>query len=574
MTIWIATIVGSVLTAAGVSQWLPLSREYRKLRQSKLNRLELLRRVEKLIAVEERPRRILTRTLEEFIDLGDYRFGRVYTLSKGARRFHLVHNTAKVNDDRSDHMLMSETDILHQWIDDQNTAETMISVPLADGGSQSVTLIPIRNKEQLYGIFTLYHNDEATEHNQAVPPELVLIADILARKILLDRHRLACELRSRRTQWRDEIAAAMDDSKDFKANISAVGQDIMRGINADFLSLAVVIDHRVMHRFSMLSGGSLLQEAGLNLHRQTTHVSQLHADGKALVFDDIQAVPDTPIDAVIRDNGMRSLLALPIERLGKRVAAVTVASRMAGRFTVRERSMLRSLVPVLSDAIADEIMRTAIALRDKSISRLGLLIDEAAEAGDLDNLYIKAAEVISSELQATVVRITTLDDDPAFLKSRALTTMHKAPVATPADGTMIMSLLPYHMLVRDTGRVMLINHDQKEKKLSEAESLLVFCQGVQSVLLAPIKSGSQVTGFISLADVRSWERSQYRHKDILLVRSVASLLGLAELTVGNWRADVSGIKRENDSRIGDMIASKRATDRKIVRRLTSELVEM
>jgi hypothetical protein len=126
-----------------------------------------------------------------------------------------------------------------------------------------------------------------------------------------------------------------------------------------------------------------------------------------------------------------------------------------------------------------------------------------------------------------MVRIATYSHDGAFMKSRAFAHDPTVTPATPSDGHMVMSLMPLHQLVRDSSRVLLVNGEDDEQRLTPPEAGQAFFAEVQSAMLVPVILEQQVLAVISIAEARPWDQHRFCHLDLLFVRSLAAVLALA-----------------------------------------------
>ena len=65
---WIGVITGATLVISGVADWLPLARDYRRYHRSRIEHLDLLRKVEQLVGVENRVETVLSTTLQYMVE--------------------------------------------------------------------------------------------------------------------------------------------------------------------------------------------------------------------------------------------------------------------------------------------------------------------------------------------------------------------------------------------------------------------------------------------------------------------------------------------------------------------------
>jgi len=212
---------------------------------------------------------------------------------------------------------------------------------------------------------------------------------------------------------------------------------------------------------------------------------------------------------------------------------MVVASKGTNRFTLREIELIEAAVPLLSHLVTEEVYRYKIGVNERRVDLINSFLADCGRVSSLQDLFEQAAALLSRELRTSMVRISTYEYDGAFLKSRALASMRPIEGLTPVDGHMILSLMPYHTLVRETGRLMMINQEQTDKKITEAEARQVCRPDLQSALLVPVTVGQETLVVISLAELRRWSRYQYNQSDVMFASLVASGLSLAiQLALG------------------------------------------
>lgn|GEM_PF-1716795 len=552
LIIWIGAISGSVILVSGVSQYLPIAREYRRIAGGRVQRLELIKQIEQLLAVEERPRVILSRSLEMIVESYEARHGAVMVYNQSQSSFRLLSMAGEESDTVNwpEGLSLSDEE-LDAWLNEPSKARSRNIARVCEQLDCNCRILPLRTSERLYGAILLWFESKIDAVAEESLDLLSITVDIICRKILLDRHRMAVELRDRRNKWKKTVSSLVDYRKDLPWNLKRLGPELLKGLNADLLTLVVSGDRRIAQRYTLGQGGQLLHEIGIDLAKLSRHVGDLFAAGEAILIDDISVLPAHQLEPALLESDTRSLMAVGIDRADKVVAAITVGSRQASRFSAREQNALKMVVATIGNLVVEDLHRASLAEQYEGLSRLSSLLEEANAGTSRRGLAQSVTDCLAGAIRSTIIRISFFESEGTFLKSVSMHTSHEVEVNTPPAGHMVMSLMPYHQLLRDTGRVMLINQQETEKRLALPEVRQAFCPGVKSALLVPIKRGGEVIGVISLADVRSWGRYQYRDEDILLVRVYAALLGTAPLT------QVGGRLAESANRLASLDESKK-----------------
>ena len=182
---------------------------------------------------------------------------------------------------------------------------------------------------------------------------------------------------------------------------------------------------------------------------------------------------------------------------------------------------------IFSILTIEEKYRNNIRNLKKRQTILEKFTEFTVSVGNIQTVFDKAVELISNELKPTSTRISTFDSQGSFLNSQALKATDLTGTVTPPTGSMILSLMPYHRLIKEKGRTLLINQDKTDLKLSEVEQNQFSRKGLNSALLIPLKVNQTVIGVISLGERRNWSQYHFNTRDIKFVQSIASLISIA-----------------------------------------------
>ena len=114
-----------------------------------------------------------------------------------------------------------------------------------------------------------------------------------------------------------------------------------------------------------------------------------------------------------------------------------------------------------------------------------------------------------------------IENDDLFLTSRVLLSCNSQETVVPEKGHMILSLMPKHRSVIETGESLNCGFDNS---LSEAELSQCFAKDAKSALLIPIKSNGRVVGVISLAGFQSEAAAMFDVLTMQFCEMVSALL--------------------------------------------------
>jgi len=544
LVFWIGVITGLTFLVSGISRWLPLSRTYRKYNRSLLKRLEFLKRVEQLVGVERRLPVILSQSLQYMVEHYSFLGGAVYIYSQ--KRKELVFLSSSVPNH------VAEADI-KQIVFDEGYEQKLLKNSFSCNGlifkkvpetiPQPNLSLPLVVGEKLSALFLLWQ-DEKVICDDEERINLKIATDIIARKVELDKERLANAFLAKQQAWLRSLGEVIDHKRGCNENVSGIARWLLEMIPHDLFSLNIIYDNKNIQRFSIGEDRMLLAEKGLNLHSHNPLLKYTLESSQPLVVEDTRQKTIAPIDEMILSSGMRSLAVFPLGFRGTTVGTIVVASKQTSRFKGREIELIKCAVPLLSSLVIQDIHRYEVNLRERRIELLNSFLLDCGRSPNLLSLFEQTTRLLSKELKTSVVRISTYDYGGAFLKSRSLSSLRPIEKVTPADGDMILSLMPYHTLVRDTGRLMLINQQDTDRKIPVAEAKQVASSDLKSALLIPVKVEKQVLAVISLAEMRSWDRYRYTEADILFASSIATALSLAVQVMIRGRTKVGSKSAE------------------------------
>ncbi|MFH1687215.1 MAG: GAF domain-containing protein [bacterium] len=516
---WSATLLALVLIVSGVSQWLPIVRDFRRLRSQRLNQLELIKRAHQLSSLESRPHRLLPGFIEQL------------TSSLGAAGVALLRSVG------------DECQLIAARGSASGMARVLVRTSLdgkiwrgglmsdlwrprsAEPGraTASVLGVPMRGPHDDKYLLLLWPGKEAFDNDLC--QNVKIAAEIISRglqaaPVSSPTGPTANDLTSAAFQ---KLLAATGDVRDLTRELG--GLYMGRG-GVSYLSMEIVLGDRVK-RYSLGKGGKVLQELGLRPDGLLPHTKTVLESTVAAEFSVLG--PGRPRSALERSLGSAengTVLCIP-STPGQASAVLTLASDRShafGSIGASERDMLSV---VLTMAMARYTQQQATAQESARLSSIASLVESLASVTSLSESFAIAAESLRQLIGPSVIRIATFSRERSFLTSRALLAQDEASPATPAGGHMILSLMPYHCLVRDHGRLMLVNQDDTDKPISEAEALQAWCSDLKSALIVPVTVNGQVIAVLSLADRRPWEEFRFDHADIAAARMVASLLSIS-----------------------------------------------
>jgi transcriptional regulator with GAF, ATPase, and Fis domain len=152
------------------------------------------------------------------------------------------------------------------------------------------------------------------------------------------------------------------------------------------------------------------------------------------------------------------------------------------------------------------------------------MVRDSSRCDSLNEVLAEAATVLSSEIGADIVRISTPDSHHAFLKSRAMVMNHAYDTMVPANGELIVSLMPLHEQVLRDGQSMLSGSGDQNSSLVAFERQQAFAGDVKSSIMVPVTINEKVVAVISAASMSDTRRLHRDNGALVFAESVARCL--------------------------------------------------
>ena len=541
---WIGIISGTILLASGISTWLPLSQTYRKYNRQRIHRLELIKKVGQLIKVESRLPAILSRTLEHMVSDYELSFGAVYLYSRARKEVTFVSSAGEAPlESASLWQIEFDTRLLDKPRDGGRLVDQDFMRNTPSDLRRPEIIQPILVDDKPAGFFLAWTKPDCEVDNDD-RINLQVITDIIGRKIQLDRNGQLQEFRNSLEKDRCRLVQTMDRKASFREHVARLATFVGERMPADLISVTVLSNVQGNQRYSMGTNRTVLHEIGINA--DWIHGSCIGA-GESLVIKDTLAGENSFADQLVANSGMKSVVCVPLTVTGVVEGVLTVASKESGSYAAREATVLEAIAPVMGElVVSDRYQRNLSAGRGRSAALRDTTINLSQTHG-IHEMLQKAATAIFDELHPVMVRVSTFDAEGTFLTSRTMLRKHESDNITPAEGHMILSLMPWHRIVREKGRTVTIDQADTEKGMTEIEIAQAFMPGLSQALLVPIKVSDRVVAVISLADSRPADEMESLEGEREFVEAVAAALSVSILL--DYRREAAVLHRDTPSRL-------------------------
>ena len=518
---WIGIITGFAFMISGISTWLPLAKNARQFNQTRFSRLEFVKKTEQLIGVESRLDKVLSATLDNILDHFEFTQGLVLTYSSQHKSTRTV--DFKIDDttltDRMNYVSFDE----RKWhgYSDTGVTDTHMFGGIPNALGQPSMVLPVVIDDQPSAFFVLWSKSKIGVEDEGFQ-NLKIAMDIIARKVKTDRLRLKGEFLGRCESLRGKLAGLISGTATIKSNLGAVTSTLKDAVPFEMMTVTIFGESRDKgDRYTLSGGGTALVEKAVDLGPQLPLITQLFEAGRSTTVNG-----DT-VDSEGPWGSMQSIAGCPLFEGPESIGCVFLGSSHAKAFSPRHIEMLGFIEPLFTHMVRGERIRIRASQHERRMTRVAAFTDELGRISSLQEAFEEAANLLADELKTCMVRISSVEDDGAFLRSRALVTPREIVGMVPVDGRMIVSLMGYHKLAMDSGRQVLVNQKDPDSRMSEAEAAQCLTRDLQSALIVPVQSGGHTAVVISLAEMRDWKRFRFGGSEVLFAEAVARALTLA-----------------------------------------------
>ncbi len=539
LTYWILSITGIVLLANGITNWLPLNQSLRKYNKTHFRHLSLLKDLEQLIALENRPDYIFQKSLDHIIEHFDASQGAVFIYSTSKNRLILVSGDKSVIDQMSQYKF--DMDFISSCRKKSNQIDHLgnnIFVEFPEDTARPELILPVWVEDKLVGLYLLWINSSFTYGDDQIV--LKLAADIVGKAIENRKDKIALDYYQSLSIQIDNVRNMINYNTGIRDNLTRVVQYLKEIMEIDYASLIIMYSNKDIHRFTIGSNGTILCEKGLDqgivrnigvVNRSEAHIQIISKkiSNKSVIMK-----------TYLEESNMGTLLSCALDN---EVGLLNIGISDVRDVSLRDQYLMTEISKVFSQYIAGEISKFNEEKLTRRFAITTNFLENISSKGTIQQVYEKTVRIIMKELRTSMVRIASFDEEGTFLNSNAMSVVHQDSDLIPEDGYMILSLMPTIEKIKETGETKLINQDDPNCKISMAEAGQLYSTDLRTALLVPILSGEDVKAIITLADRRNGTRFHYTDDDIMFVSSLAKGLSIS-LTMNSIGYEMLDINKE------------------------------
>lgn len=508
---WIGMITGMALLINGVSTWLPIFKQYKKYNSEKIRQLELFKKIEQLIRVENRVHVILLSSLEKIVESYEFTDGSVYLFSNTQKVMTLLGSYA------GNRKQAKRYTFDNKLLSSYEPKITIVSDTVNQDSTVEPVILPIRVKDKLVGTFVFSF---ATEITNDQFDNLKIIAEILSEKIQNTKIALQDSITEDIQQSEKDLVLTIDHRVGIRENMTCIKQHLRKYLPIDYISVCIENDS-YSGKFSLHQNDQILEEPKFVTETNSTLEKYVMNYELPVIIPNTSRETALIIDPLILKSDLKSMIALPIVK-NEFTAVCTVASASKNVFQAGNIGYLKPVIQELSQLITNELEKKRIICRTTRKEKTRSFLKDISRCYDQLYYFHRATKIINDEFHPSFIRLSLFDDDRRFLNSQVLETEMKHLHLTPQDASMLLSLMPGHRAVNREKRTLLFDENTPEF-ISREEQRQVYGKELQWLMITPLILNSKVVGVISLGDDKSKETRKLTHQDIEYIEEIAAL---------------------------------------------------
>lgn len=339
---------------------------------------------------------------------------------------------------------------------------------------------------------------------------------------------------SRRNKKRKEyISAAENLLKIAEANIpledvfSKISVELKGAIEFNHLALVLAAGpNQILKTISVGDSGGILVERKTDSNFGGEAIRDVIESGEARIHGDEaggegKEINPSPI------WGMRSCIFLPLWAEGSICGVLSLGHKKPNFYSVDDVNWLRLFTTSLSHLISQYKLKAKLE-REKSLNRsVREFESKLVEEEGLKDLVREVASSLVSELPRSFARVTLLSKEKDQLLNCALSQIRPEGIDLNREMRFSLNDLPWHRLVLESKRPMLVNQSDPESLMSGQEAQLIMDRRIGSALLVPLTMNNRAIGVISVGEMREWDRQPVTRPEIDFIKHKADQLSLA-----------------------------------------------
>jgi len=535
LSYWGVTVVGTILFStlyvcglflflAGLSRWLVPVLESAQQGQAYLRKLSFLKKLSQKLDSSTDVYRISKKALEELCQSAPFEAGAVYYRSPLALEMHLT-GSLKVEDYRLP-ITLNQSD----WLKSYPASFSKLELAISLAGQNFMKFkraipVPLRKGSQRVGLAWLWPTSQQDGSAQIDSSLLDMWGTSLASALQSYRHQQLKSMRQKTIATMSRVADLLDNSDSLEQLFPKLASLLKEVVDYHILCLAVLDKSgKNMERYTVGTTGNLLWEKGVGWSTCGSVVAKVFQTKRMIIEDDLTKTDQEGIKGIPMFSGCRSRLALALSS-GARVWGVVIfGHRDPKHFHPISGRSAKLVLHHLTYYLALRELQGGIAKRDKLLGLLEQLTSQLSREQSLETRLKNITEMVSTSLPVTSCRVSVLEENQNLLRTVTEFNLRNRTEKSSSSGSLSLAELPWHRLALLSRKPMLVNQNDPESMMPEAEIKAAFARPVNSALLVPLVSGESVIGLLSMAEERDWNRRPFSYPEVQAAELVADHL--------------------------------------------------
>ncbi len=499
VSVWIGNIIGIVFLLNGLSNWLPISRTYRRITQENLVRFDIVKKIDQLLNVESRIYQVIKSAVNHIVNDFELDSGAVYLFTQSKESAKLI-NISHTTKDLEDVLKKIEADINFQSMKNDNENLTRYILEQIDNEiDRPVIIHKLRHNDKTFGLVLLWGN-KSKETTQEIEKVVKVSFDLIISRVRQRISKLKDSFNQTNERVNLETVKMLNDNHSIKSVMVTLFQSIKKIMNVSFMSVVEINDNKTINRFSIGSSNTVLQEQYIRIPLNTGVLGHVRNYNNFYYDKNIDNLSYDTFEEIYTSDNAQSIVAIPIKQNENCQGMIVLSSKNQSGFKIKDIKILNTISNILAVFLFKEEKHELG--NSQSLTALNTFnFAETFNRSKNESIIINSAtKYLFETLKPSVIRIFLFDDDKLFGSSKTLLYEKDIDVVTPGKGSLILSMLSLHNLASQSEEITLYG-TELNNKISEVESSQVLCKDIKSGMIIPLRTGLNTVGLISMGNV-------------------------------------------------------------------------
>jgi GAF domain-containing protein/DNA-binding response OmpR family regulator len=353
----------------------------------------------------------------------------------------------------------------------------------------------------------------------------------------------------------NSIQQGMASKLELQAVIDLVGEKMREVFQADVVGIALldaardvvsypyIVDHGERFTPAPRSEGSRQGISGAAMRTRQTLV--FHTKAELAAFQRDQGIPNSLLGGPTADN---SFVYAPLLHGNEAMGLICIGKQAERAFAPSDVSLITTVAASLSVALQNALSFEAERQRAAELAIINAVQQTLAGKLSLQGVYDAVGDKLGEVFAGAIVGIRVYDAEADLLhfvyqSVGASERLHIAPEHPSGMGA--------HVL--ETGRTLLVDENMVEASRAFASRSLMPASNVlpKTQLMVPMRSGDQVRGMLTLADLE--HEHAYTESDVRLLETLAGSMSVA-LENARLFAEAQRLLKETEQRNAELAA--------------------